>query len=375
MKEFLKPIIASFINPNTKKIRPSKWVALIFFMLLTLVPIHQMATENTWLVKLILTTNIFAIFAISWDILSGYTGQENFGHHFFVGVGGFMVGLFTVALVKPGVVEGATQAALVNVNIPGGILILISGVLAAFFGLLIGVPCLKLSGPYLALATISMGLIFYEFVDKILPGLHPVIKSHATESIRGLPSLVSSPILFYYIVLIVTIISLLVLYSYSRSNYGFVLKAIKKDEPAAKAMSINTTFYKVTVFMVSAFFAGIAGAFLAYSLGSIAGADIQTNLGIKIISMCIVGGIGTISGSFGGSYFLMILLWSMNEIARLLSDITGIDGIVTFYKIFEDIFYFGAIVLVLLFMPHGILTSVINKFNARYLKKKSTELW
>lgn len=375
MKEFLKPIIASFINPNTKKIRPSKWVALIFFMLLTLVPIHQMATENTWLVKLILTTNIFAIFAISWDILSGYTGQENFGHHFFVGVGGFMVGLFTVALVKPGVVEGATQAALVNVNIPGGILILISGFLAAFFGLLIGVPCLKLSGPYLALATISMGLIFYEFVDKILPGLHPVIKSHATESIRGLPSLVSSPILFYYIVLIVTIISLLVLYSYSRSNYGFVLKAIKKDEPAAKAMSINTTFYKVTVFMVSAFFAGIAGAFLAYSLGSIAGADIQTNLGIKIISMCIVGGIGTISGSFGGSYFLMILLWSMNEIARLLSDITGIDGIVTFYKIFEDIFYFGAIVLVLLFMPHGILTSVINKFNARYLKKKSTELW
>lgn len=375
MKEFLKPIIASFINPNTKKIRPSKWVALIFFILLTLVPIHQMATENTWLVKLILTTNIFAIFAISWDILSGYTGQENFGHHFFVGVGGFMVGLFTVALVKPGVVEGATQAALVNVNIPGGILILISGVLAAFFGLLIGVPCLKLSGPYLALATISMGLIFYEFVDKILPGLHPVIKSHATESIRGLPSLVSSPILFYYIVLIVTIISLLVLYSYSRSNYGFVLKAIKKDEPAAKAMSINTTFYKVTVFMVSAFFAGIAGAFLAYSLGSIAGADIQTNLGIKIISMCIVGGIGTISGSFGGSYFLMILLWSMNEIARLLSDITGIDGIVTFYKIFEDIFYFGAIVLVLLFMPHGILTSVINKFNARYLKKKSTELW
>ena len=375
MKEFLKPIIASFINPNTKKIRPSKWVALIFFMLLTLVPIHQMATENTWLVKLILTTNIFAIFAISWDILSGYTGQENFGHHFFVGVGGFMVGLFTVALVKPGVVEGATQAALVNVNIPGGILILISGVLAAFFGLLIGVPCLKLSGPYLALATISMGLIFYEFVDKILPGLHPVIKSHATESIRGLPSLVSSPILFYYIVLIVTIISLLVLYSYSRSNYGFVLKAIKKDEPAAKAMSINTTFYKVTVFMVSAFFAGIAGAFLAYSLGSIAGADIQTNLGIKIISMCIVGGIGTISGSFGGSYFLMILLWSMNEIARLLSDITGIDSIVTFYKIFQDIFYFGAIVLVLLFMPHGILTSVINKFNARYLKKKSTELW
>jgi branched-chain amino acid transport system permease protein len=138
---------------------------------------------------------------------------------------------------------------------------------------------------------------------------------------------------------------------------------------------MNTTFYKVTIFMASAFFAGIAGAFLAYSLGAIAAADVETNLGLKIISVCIVGGIGTISGSFGGAYFLMALLWSMNEISRLLSDITGIYSIMGVYKIFEDIFYYGAIVLVLLFMPHGIIHTIVEKFNKRYQKKKSTQSW
>ena len=213
MNEFFKSISKAYFKPNTKKLRASKWSAVAFFIVLALVPLHQVATDKSWLLKLILSTNIFAIFAISWDILSGYTGQENFGHHFFVGVGGFMVGLFTVALVKPAVVEGRELAAVLSFQVPGGVLIIVAGILSALFGLLIGIPCLKLSGPYLALATLAMGLIFHEFVDKILPGLNSVIKAHATESIRGLPKLVGSSYLFYYLVLIVLLISLVAIYS------------------------------------------------------------------------------------------------------------------------------------------------------------------
>jgi len=247
-----------------------------------------------------------------------------------------------------------------------------SGVTAALFGVIIGIPCLKLSGPYLALSTLAMGLIFYEFVDKILPSINPVIRAHATEGIRDIPSLTGSLTSFYFLVLIIMIISLFIVYSLSRSQFGLVLKAIKKDEPAAKAMGINTTLYKVITFALSAFFAGLAGSLLAYSLGAISPADVKMDLTTKIISMCIVGGIGTISGSFGGAYFLMFLMWGMNEIARLLSQIpiSGFEKIASAYKIFEDIFYYGAIIVFLLFMPNGIVTTIIKKCTVIYNKKK-----
>lgn len=362
MKNFIKSFLPAYFVPGTKKIRPSKWVALVFLLILGLVPLHFTATGNTWLVKLLTTTNIFAIFAISWDILSGYTGQENFGHHFFVGVGAFLVGLFTIALVRGSTFGGITYPPLINFQLPVPVLILFAGVLSAVFGVLIGIPCLKLAGPYLALATLAMGLIFHEFVDKILPGLHPNLKAHATESIRGIENF-AAPIPFYYIILVVTILSLIIIYSFSRSHYGLVLKAIKKDEPAAKAMGINTTRYKVAIFAGSAFFAGIAGAFLAYALNAISAVDVESNLTIKIISMCIVGGMGTISGSFGGAYFLMALMWGLNEISRTLSDLTGIAEINAAYKIFEDIFYYGAIIIVLLFLPHGVIATIIKKMD------------
>lgn len=366
MKDFIKSFLPAYFYPGTKKLRPSKWFALGFMFILFLVPIHYAATDVSWVIKLFITTNTFALFAISWDILSGYTGQENFGHHFFIGVGGYLVGLFTVALVKGITISGKVLPAIISFKLPGFVLIILGGLLAAVFGVLIGIPCLKLKGPYLALATLSMGFIFHEFVAKILPTLSPVVKEYTTEGIHNLPKLTGSLTWYYYIILIVLLVSLFLIYSYSRSHYGLVLKAIKDDEPAAKAMGINTTFYKVSIFAGSAFFAGIGGAFFAFTQQSIAPEFIETNLLLKIISICIVGGMGTISGSFGGAYFLMFLIWGMNEIVRVISDITGVRAIIDGYKLFEDIFYYAAIILVMLFMPRGIITTVIKKINNKY---------
>jgi branched-chain amino acid transport system permease protein len=327
-------------------------------------------TGNSWLVKLFIEANIFAIFVMSWDILSGYTGQENFGHHFFVGVGAFLIGLFTVAFVKPATVDGVQMAAILGFKLPSYLLIIFAGILAALFGVFLGIPCLKLSGPFLALATLSMGLIFHEFVDKILPGLSPMLKAHTTEGIRSIPKLVSSQYTFYYLLLGVLLVSLVLIYTFSRSHYGLVLRAIKEDEPAAKAMGISTTFYKVATFSMAAFFAGVAGAFMAYSLGAISPADVESSTTLKIISMCIVGGMGTISGSFGGAYFLILLMFALKEIARFLTSITGIAAIKTVFVEFEDVFYYGAIVLVLLFMPKGIIATVTKKLAEKPLLKR-----
>ncbi len=371
MKEIIKSAASAYFYPGTRRLRPSKWVAIAFILFLSIVPLHYFITDNTWIVKLFISANIFALFAISWDFLSGYTGQENFGHHFFVGVGGFMVGLFTVALVKGATIEGVEYAPLIGFQLPALVIILAGGVLSAFFGLLIGIPCLRLSGLFLALATLAMGLIFVEFTDNILPILHPVLTTYCTEGVYNIPHLTGGNItLFYYITLSVMVVSLLIIYTYTRSHYGLLLKAIKEDETATKAVGINTTYYKVAIFAVSAFFAGVGGTFYAYSIGAITGMYIDTHLLLKIVSICIVGGMGTITGSFGGAYFLMFVLMGMDEIARFISDVTDMTGIRAAYSIFEDIFYYGVIVIVMLFMPDGVITTFIRKCTDIYTRMK-----
>jgi branched-chain amino acid transport system permease protein len=372
MNEILTSAAPAYFYPGTGRLRPSKWVTLALILFLALVPLHYFITDSTWIVKLFISANIFALFAISWDFLSGYTGQENFGHHFFVGVGGFMVGLFTVALVKGATIEGVQYSPLIGFQLPAVVIIPAGGIISAVFGLLIGIPCLRLSGLFLALATLAMGLIFVEFTDNILPILHPVLTTYCTEGVYNIAHLTGGNITsFYYITLSVMVVSLFMIYTYTRSHYGLLLKAIREDETATKAVGINTTYYKVAIFAVSAFFAGIGGTFYAYSLGAITGMYIDTHLLLKIVSICIVGGMGTITGSFGGAYFLMFVLMGMDEIARLISDVTDIMGIRAAYRIFEDIFYYGVIVIVMLFMPEGVITTFIKKCTSRYNQMKA----
>jgi len=372
MREFCKSLVPAFLIPGTRKVRPSKWFTLGFIVFLAMVPIHYVLTDSTWIVKLFISANIFAILAMSWDLLSGYTGQENFGHHFFVGVGGYLVGLFTVALVNGATIEGVEMPALIGMRLPSCVIILLGGIVAAVFGFLIGVLCLRLAGPYLALATLAMGFIFVEFADRILPGLDPVLETYSTEGIYNIPPLTGGNIgLFYYVILVVLLATLLFHYAFSRSHYGLLLKAIREDETATRALGINTTFYKVAIFTISAFFAGIGGTFLAYSIEAIAASYVDTHLLLKIISICIVGGMGTITGGFGGAYFLMLALLGMDEVARFLSDMTDIEEIRSAYKIFEELFYYGVIVIVMLFMPEGIITAVIKKATALYHRNSS----
>jgi branched-chain amino acid transport system permease protein len=372
MKEIIKSIAPAYFFPGTRKLRPSKWVTLAFIFFLALVPLHYFITGSTWILKLFISANIFALFAISWDFLSGYTGQENFGHHFFVGVGGFLVGLLTVALVKGATIEGVGYSPLIGFQLPAVIIILLGGIISAVFGMLIGIPCLRLSGLFLALATLAMGLIFVEFTDNILPVLHPVLTTYCTEGVYNIPHLTGGNIIsFYYITLSVMIVSLFIIYTYTRSHYGLLLRAIREDETATKAVGIDTTFYKVTIFAVSAFFAGIGGTFYAYSLGAITGMYIDTHLLLKIVSICIVGGMGTITGSFGGAYFLMFVLMGMDEIARFMSDVTDIREIRAAYRIFEDIFYYGVVVIVMLFMPEGVITTFVRRCTDFYNKMKA----
>ncbi|UCE09360.1 MAG: branched-chain amino acid ABC transporter permease [Candidatus Thorarchaeota archaeon] len=251
-------------------------------------------TRSVYWTQILISAMIFAIFAASWDLLAGYAGQVSFGHSVFFGAAGYV----TAALVR-----------YLGVN---WILSLIAGAFAAvLFSLLIGIPCLRLKGPYLALGTLAFSLILLSLFymgppwSDILGG---------SEGISGLPV---PPNIFvaFYLVLGFMIISLFGMHAIVESRLGTLLKAIRDDETCADASGINTTVYKLIAFMLSGFFAGIAGSLFVLQQTAVNPAYFQPLYSFYAIIMASIGGIATIFGSIAGSF----IFWILSEFLRPLA--------------------------------------------------------
>ncbi|MFW9896107.1 MAG: branched-chain amino acid ABC transporter permease, partial [Candidatus Thorarchaeota archaeon] len=185
---------------------------------------------------------IFSIFAASWDLLTGISGQISFGHSIFFGIAGYVCAY----LIR-------------YQSYPIWLAIIIGTLGAVLFGLLIGIPCLRLKGPYLALGTLAISLILLKL---FLQGSLSYI-FFGSEGISALPKLSANPVVEYFIVFIVMVISLVIILQISRSKLGTIFKSIRDDEAGADASGINTTRYKIIAFMISSLFAGMAGCFYA----------------------------------------------------------------------------------------------------------------
>ncbi len=239
-------------------------------------------TGNEYLTQIIITGMILSIFAASWDLLAGFAGQVSFGHAAFFGISGY----FTAAFVK-----------FFNAN---WILALIIGAgYAVLFSLIIGIPCLRLKGPYLALGTLAFSLILWNlFLSGTWLG--------GTEGISGLPSN-TSVFEAFYIIAAFMIISLVIMRAIVDSRLGTILKSIRDDETCADASGINTTVYKLIAFMVSGFFAGIAGGLFVLDTTAVNPAVFQTLYSFYAIIMAAIGGIATIYGSVIGAFLFTLL--------------------------------------------------------------------
>ncbi|MFW9961547.1 MAG: branched-chain amino acid ABC transporter permease, partial [Candidatus Thorarchaeota archaeon] len=170
---------------------------------------------------------------------------------------------------------------------------------AVIFSVLIGIPCLRLKGPYLALGTLAFSLILYNlFLTGTWLG--------GTEGISGLPSL-GSPFVIFYIIAAFMVASLIIMRAIVDSRLGTILKAIRDDETGADASGINTTVYKLIAFMVSGLFAGIAGALFVLDTTAVNPAQYQPLYSFYAIIMASIGGIATIYGSIVGSFLFTLL--------------------------------------------------------------------
>jgi branched-chain amino acid transport system permease protein len=306
---------------------PSRMAVVAFALLLLVLPL--LIQDEYWL-KVLIQTSIFAIFAASWDLLSGFTGQMNFGHALFFGVSAYVTAMINIYLQLPPVL-----------SIPLGAL---AGVLC---GLIVGIPCLRLRGAYLALTTLAFPIILLGIVFAIPNitggelGLNTNILGDRTVRMDSLsPTTVSD----YYVCVLMMLILGGVMWKITDSKMGIIFHAIREDELAVRASGVNTVRYKLLAFCLSGFFAGIAGGMFAHFLRQAGPDNLMVSRSFEVIIWAVVGGIASIYGPIAGVFILYPLL----EFFRVMPQI-------------RMLLFAGLVLAILLFMPEGLIPWVRDK--------------
>ncbi|MEW6264704.1 MAG: branched-chain amino acid ABC transporter permease [Thermodesulfobacteriota bacterium] len=304
---------------NEVFVLPSRVAVLLFFLVLLLLPVF---TPNPYLMRIMILSSIFAILAASWDLLSGFTGQINFGHALFFGVGAY-----TAALLN------------LHAKIPPWGSIPLGALAAVMAGLIIGVPCLRLKGTYLALTTLAFPIILLGIVFA-LPGL-----TGGELGVSGLDRLAGNRVAVYYITTGLMLILVTIMWLITDSNTGLIFHAIREDEIAVRAAGINTIKYKLLAFSLSGLFAGIAGGLYAHYMRIAGPSTLEVSMSFQVVIYAVFGGVVTIYGPVGSVY----LLFPLMEFLR-------------FWPQYRLLLFAFVILLILLYMPEGLLPWLRDKF-------------
>ncbi|OGL61926.1 MAG: hypothetical protein A3I72_05720 [Candidatus Tectomicrobia bacterium RIFCSPLOWO2_02_FULL_70_19] len=263
----------------------------------------------------------YVVLASSWNVISGFTGYVSFGHVAFFGIGSYTTAILMVKLGWPW-----------YLTLP------VAGFLAVAWAAFIGFPCLRLKGPYFAIS---------------MMGLNEVLRVVALswESLTGgglgitMPNAENS-VSTYYAGLAVAALTVAMCYAIAHSRFGLRLAAIREDETAAEAMGVPTTRYKMYAFMLSAFWPGVIGGLVAYKLLYIEpDSTFFVAITVNMITMAMLGGKGTALGPVIGA----AILYTAQEL-------------VWWYIPWLHLIAYGAfIILIVLFMPRGIMGFFIDR--------------
>lgn len=242
------------------------------------------------------------ILAVSLNLVVGFLGELSLGHAGFMCVGAYLGGYCV------NILSGITD----NYLLVYILSILIGGLISAFFGLVIGIPALRLKGDYLAIATLAFG----EIVRNIFKNLSFFGAS------QGLETKIYPEKEFFVVTLITVIIVLILCQNLIRSKHGRAVTAIRDNEIAAKSMGINVTFYKLFIFIIAAFFAGVAGVIYSQSIGQVKQESFSYNYSIEILVMVVLGGMGSINGSIIAATIITYLnIVLQNELSGPLASV------------------------------------------------------
>jgi len=262
--------------------------ALIVAIYLVVTVLMSANIIDSYLFLNIVSIGINIILAVSLNLITGFTGQFSLGHAAFMAIGAYTSGIITAKLGLPFIVG-----------------IIAAAVVAALAGLLIGIPTLRLKGDYLAIATLGFG----EIVRII--GLNWDYIGGAM-GLNDIPRYTNWTWLFAFIVITIVIIS-----NFINSYNGRAVISIKEDEIASTSMGVNTSYYKVLVFAMGAFFAGIAGALYANYFYFIKPDSFGFMKSVDILVIVVLGGLGNIKGSVISAIALSLISLSLQGMASL----------------------------------------------------------
>ncbi|MCW3996385.1 MAG: branched-chain amino acid ABC transporter permease [Candidatus Bathyarchaeota archaeon] len=338
--------------------RPFQFL-LVGFVILVLLPV--LITDNFFLYVLTLIC-ISAIYAASWNFLAN-SGQGSLGHAAFLGLGGFASALLgnsiATALIRLLGTTGMPIGALsVTIQI---LVLLVGGLLSAGIGLLIGLACVRLKAWYLAMVTFGFSVIAHTLssqFDAITNGVNGFAPTTLVP--RGFP--------FYILVISFMFSSISIMYLIMKSRMGLAFRAIHGNEAEAKMIGINTAKYKLIAFVISTFFAGIAGGLNVYFLRFVDNSIFAPANSFLPLIMSVIGGLGTVAGPIIGSIFWV----SIQQILALPSVVNSLQASVGQY--FPGISNVGPpisliaigviLVIIVIFEPKG-LVSLFRKIYKR----------
>ena len=257
------------------------WAALAACLLL----LPEMVSKGT--LRTFIFANFLAIFAISWDVLSGRTGYISFGHPFLIGIGAYTTAILTKRFDVA-----------VEYSIPIAVAVTMIG------GLIVLLPALRIKGSYFALVTLAFMELMYQLVQVIRPDL-----TGGTRGMSGLPTLTRGAVNGYYMSSCLMLAIALTTWLVMRTRVGTALSAIGMNEEAVGGSGLSVTRLKLFAFLFSAAIAGLGGAVYVHYLGSIAPrALFDINFVFTIIVAALIGGAGTTIGPIIGAFFLTFLL-------------------------------------------------------------------
>jgi branched-chain amino acid transport system permease protein len=270
---------------------------------------------NPYILQIIVNIGIGIVLALGLNVITGLTGQLSLGHAAFMSVGAFASALLTIKLGMPFFAN-----------------LLLTGLFTAAVGALIGFPILRLTGDYLAICTLG----FAEIVKVAFLNLEITNKALGL-TVPSPKTTIPMPV----VVWVVVILAIMLVTFVQNSRFGRALKAIRGDEIAAEAMGINVARYKVQSFAVGTFLAGIGGGLYAHFINYINPSDFGFLKSIDILSMIVLGGLGSIPGSAIGA----AVLSTAPEFLRFMAK-------------YRMLVYGGLLVFMMIFRPNGLLGGV-----------------
>ncbi|MCH1980531.1 branched-chain amino acid ABC transporter permease [Lawsonibacter sp. OA9] len=347
-------------------------VALMLAVVLVLDQVIQPTDYMSMLLKVLQKASVYALAAVSLNLLTGFTGLFSLGHAGFMLIGTYIYAIFTISSDSRDAVYQYYDAA-VRFSIPealsgalgpfGTVLgvivaVLLAGLGAALVAWLIGLPVLRLKSDYLAIATLGFAEVIravfqWGKLGPVTNGSNPLksfiriadFKIQAGDMTISLSTFI--PVLMSTVC--IGIIVLLI-----NSSYGRAFKAIRENEIAAEAMGINLARHKMLSFCISSFFAGVAGAGMAMVLGIAQANNFKSAMTYEILLMVVLGGIGSISGSvIGATLFIAASEWWLRGLDN--GAFLGIEAPGIFRNGFRLVVFSVIIMVVVLFFRKGIM--------------------